>query len=366
MFIMRMPVRKTNDFVFESLPGRIVFGAGRAGRDLAAEVGRLGAGRMLLIAASAESELAAELTAPLGKSVAASFDGVRPHVPTEVAAAAIAVAREAGADGLLSIGGGSTTGTAKAVARATGLPILAVPTTYAGSEMTPVWGETENGVKTTGRDLAVLPKVVLYDPVLTLGLPPSISAASGMNAIAHCVESLYAPGRNPLTTQLALEGIRAVAEALPQVVADPRDLDARGGALYGAYLAGASFAVAGSGLHHKICHALGGAYDLPHAETHSIVIPQVVAFQQPAAGPEMDAVAAALGAGPGEAASKLYSLASTLGLPLSLREIGMPVGGSEAVVDAIVAAAPADNPRPIDADAVRDILAAAEAGTPPP
>ena len=295
----------------------------------------------------------------------ARFDGVRPHVPVEVAAAAVDAAREADADLLLSVGGGSTTGTAKAVALASGLPILAVPTTYAGSEMTPVWGSTEAGRKTTGRDLAVLPKVVVYDPELTVSLPARVTAASGMNAIAHCVEAPYAPGRNPVTTQLALEGIRATAAALPLVVERPEDVEARAGALYGAYLAGSAFAVAGSGLHHKICHALGGAFDLPHAETHSIVLPHVVAFQQPAAAAAMDAVAAALGAGPGTAATALFGLAAALGLPLALREVGMPADGIDQVVEQIVAATPADNPRPVDAAAVRGILLAAYEGRRP-
>jgi maleylacetate reductase len=352
-------------FTYETLPGTVVFGAGSARGQLAEAVDRLGAQRLLLIAATAEAQLADELAAPLGERVKARFDGVRPHVPVQVAAAAVAAAREATVDGLLSVGGGSTTGTAKAVALETGLPIIAVPTTYAGSEMTPVWGSTAEGRKTTGRDLRVLPKVVVYDPELTLGLPAAISAASGMNAIAHCVEAAYAPGRNPVTTQLALEGARATAAALPRIVAHPDDLDARGGALYGAYLAGSAFAVAGSGLHHKICHALGGAFDLPHAETHSIVLPHVVAFQQPAATAAMDAFATALGAAPGGAAGALYALAAKLGLPLSLREIGMPEGGIEEVADAIAAAVPADNPRPVSGADVRRILAAAYAGDQP-
>ncbi|MFN8217332.1 MAG: maleylacetate reductase [Solirubrobacterales bacterium] len=353
------------EFVYEALPGRVVFGAGAARERLGGEVERLGGERLLLVAAGAEAALAEELAAPLGERVVARFDGVRPHGPVEVAAAAEAAAREVDADLLLSVGGGSTTGTAKAVALATGLPILAVPTTYAGSEMTPVWGSTEAGRKTTGRDLRVLPRVVVYDPDLTLTLPAAITAASGMNAIAHCAEAPYAPGRNPVTTQLALEGIRATATALPRILADLGDRDGRAGALYGAYLAGSAFAVAGSGLHHKICHALGGAFDLPHAETHSIVLPHVVAFQQPAAAGAMDAVAAALGAGPGGAATALYDLAASLGLPLALRDVGMPADGAEALAAQIVAATPADNPRPVDEAAVRAILAAAYAGTRP-
>lgn len=353
-------------FTYEALPGRVVFGAGAARDSLAAEIERLGTSRLLLVAGGTSRELAEELVAPLGELVAARFDAVRPHVPAEVAAAAVAAARGADADAVLCIGGGSTTGTAKAVALATGLPIVAVPTTYAGSEMTPVWGSTEAGKKTTGRDPRVLPRVVVYDPELTLALPPSVSAASGMNALAHCVEALYAEGHNPITALVAEEGIRTLAAALPGVVAEPEDLEARTGALYGAYLAGAAFAVAGSGLHHRICHVLGGAFDLPHAETHSIVLPQVVAFEEPAVPELMGRVAAALGAGEERAASALYELAAGMGLPLALRDLGgMPEQGIDEVVPAIVAASPSEYPRAVDEGGVLEILEAAYRGAEP-
>jgi maleylacetate reductase len=355
----------TREFLYEALPGRVVFGPGSARRELVGAVAALGVERLLLIAAAPEAALADELAAALGQRVVGRFDGVRPHVPVEVGAAAVAAAREAGVDAVLSVGGGSTTGTAKAVALATGLPIVAVPTTYAGSEMTPVWGSTEGGTKTTGRDLKVLPRLVVYDPELTTSLPAAITAASGMNALAHCVEALYAPGRNPVTSLIALEGIGALARALPEAVAAPEDVDARSEALYGAYLAGSAFAVAGSGLHHKICHALGGAFDLPHAETHSVVLPHVVAFQQPAAASAMDRVATALGAAPGAAATALFDLGAGLGVPLSLAALGMPADGADEVVDAIVAAVPSDNPRPVDAGDVRRILVAADDGERP-
>jgi alcohol dehydrogenase class IV len=231
--------------------------------------------------------------------------------------------------------------------------------------MTPVWGSTEGARKTTGRDPAVLPKLVVYDPELTFTLPAAVTAASGMNALAHCVEALYAPGRNPVTALIALEAIAALARALPAAVAAPTDLAGRTGALYGAYLGGSAFAVAGSGLHHKICHALGGAFDLPHAETHSIVLPHVVAFQQPAAAMAMDRVANALGARPGGAATALYDLAASLDLPLALRDVGMPADGIDQVAPAILAAVPADNPRPVQVADVGSILAAAYAGKRP-
>ena len=272
------------EFSYEALPGRVVFNIGAARRQLAGEVDRLDISHLLLISTAAEAELAQELAAPLGDRVCAHFTGVRPHVPNEVAEEARSVAQESGAQALLSVGGGSTTGTAKAVALSNGLPIVAVPTTYAGSEMTPVWGLTELGEKVTGTDTRVLPRTVVYDPALTFSLPVGLSTASGLNALAHCVEAFWAPGRNPITSLLAGEGIRAVTQGLPAVVIDGLDPEARSQLLYGAYLSGASFAVAGSGLHHKICHVLGGTFDLPHAETHAVVLPYVLAFNEPAIG----------------------------------------------------------------------------------
>jgi alcohol dehydrogenase class IV len=296
------------EFTYTALPGRVVFGAGAARTRLRDE---LGDGRVLLIAGEPELELARSL-AP---GVSAVFSEVRRHVPVEVARRAVAAAD--GADMLLSVGGGSTTGTAKAVALETGLPIVAVPTTYAGSEMTPVWGMTEAARKTTGRDPRVQPKVVVYDPELTLTLPASVTGPSALNAIAHCVEAFYGPGANPITSLMAEEGIRALARGVPAAVRFPEDLAGRTDTLYGAYLAGAAFAAAGSGMHHKICHILGGAYDLPHADLHGVMIPQVTAWQDPAL---VEGAARALGGAPGGA---LFDLATRIGAPTSLREIGL-------------------------------------------
>ncbi|MDQ3794937.1 MAG: maleylacetate reductase, partial [Actinomycetota bacterium] len=256
-------------FTYEALPGRVVFGAGVSRDKLAEEVGRLDAERVLLVATGQEKELAEELARPLGERLAGRFTGVRPHVPVEVAERARNAAREVGADCLLSVGGGSTTGTAKAVALETELPIVAVPTTYAGSEMTPVYGLTSGQRKRTGKSLKVLPKAVIYDPELTFSLPDFITGPSAMNAMAHCVEAFYAPGANPITSLMAEEGIRTLASGVPAAVSRPENLEGRTQTLYGAYLAGAAFAAAGGGIHHKICHVLGGAYDLPHAETHT-------------------------------------------------------------------------------------------------
>jgi maleylacetate reductase len=352
-------------FAYDALPGRVVFGVGLARSALLAEVDRLGAERLLVITDSREAPRADGLVNPFRSRVVGSFSRSRPHVPDEVADAAVAMARATGADGLMAIGGGSTTGTAKAVALVTGLPILAVPTTYAGSEMTPIWGKTTARRKMTGRADVVLPKVVLYDPELTLSLPASAALASGMNAMAHAVEALYAPGRNPVTSVIAEEAIRTLAASISLVAAEPSGLNGRSLALYGACLAGCAFAVAGSGLHHKICHVLGGAFDLPHADTHSVILPHVVAFQQRTVPELMDRVAADLGVGPGEAATALKRLAEVAGIPLALRDIGAPRDGLDALAQPILESLPADSPGPPSAEDIRAILAAAYTGGSP-
>ena len=268
-------------FVHDTLPQRVSFGSGEAAARLEREVADLGASRVMVIASKREMDTAGTLTGNL--RVLLRYDDVVMHVPVEVAARAREAAATHNVDAIVSIGGGSTTGLAKAIALTTGLPVVAVPTTYAGSEATAVWGLTEGNRKTTGTDPRVLPKVIVYDATLTLTLPVPISVASGLNALAHCVDAMWAPKADPINAALAAEGIRALAEGLPKVVTDPSGIDGREHALYAAYLSAVAFASAGSGLHHKICHVLGGAYNLPHAQTHAIVLPYVLAFNGPAA-----------------------------------------------------------------------------------
>ena len=348
-------------FTYETLPGRVVFGAGASRDKLAEEVRRLDARRVLLVATEREKESVEELADPLGDRLVGLFTGVRPHVPVEVAERARDAAREA--DCLLSVGGGSTTGTAKAVALETGLPIIAVPTTYAGSEMTPVYGLTSGQRKRTGMSPKVLPKTVIYDPELTVSLPPSITGPSAMNAIAHCVEAFYAPGANPIASLMAEEGIRALTSGVPTAVSDPEDLEGRTETLYGAYLAGAAFASAGGGIHHKICHVLGGAYDLPHAETHTVILPQAVAFNERAIPEVMERVARTLGAE--ESAPGLHDLAKRIGAPTALKDIGMKEEDLDEAVTLVLEEAPRDNPRPVDEAGIRQLLEDAYAGRRP-
>lgn len=355
-----------SSFVHDVPASRVVFANGSISR-VGEEFERLGCSRALLVAGGPEQVYADRVAEGLGDRVVARFRDVVMHVPLATAQQAVATAVESGCDGVIAVGGGSSIGAAKAVARDTGLPILAIPTTYAGSEMTPIWGQTEGDRKTTGRDIKVLPKTVLYDPELTLSLPADLSAASGMNAIAHLVEGLYAPGVSPISALQAEEGIRALASALPRVVADPLDLAARGDALYGAWLAGWTLGTTGMGIHHKICHTLGGALDLPHAQTHSAVIPYATAFNEAYAPRAMEAVVRALstaGISSTSAGAGIWELARSIEAPTSLKEVGFDPSMVEKAVAIIVAAQPT-NPRPVDPDGTRALLLAAYDGSRP-
>jgi maleylacetate reductase len=347
-------------FEYELPPRRVVFGPGAADR-LAGEVDRLGVSRALLVASR---RLSGELVRRLGRRCAGSFTEVVQHVPVETATAAREVARQLGADCLVACGGGSAVGLAKAVALERPLPIVALPTTYAGSEMTPIWGLTTGRRKQTGRDRGVAPAVVIYDPVLTLGMPARLTGSSGMNAVAHCVEGLYGPGANPVTDALATDGLRRLAGGLAVSVREPADLEARGQALLGAHLAGSVLAVAGVAIHHQLCHLLGGALGLDHADLNAVVLPHAVRFVAPAVPRQLAMVAAALGAEPAQGAGALYDLARTLGTPSSLAELGM-TAAELGPLAASAAARVSQRPRPAGPQQLRALLEAAWTGQRP-
>jgi maleylacetate reductase len=348
-------------FEHESYSQRVLFAAHEAAAGVAHEVTRLGSASVMLIASATEKELAGRVSA--GTPVALHYDDVVMHVPVDVAERARAAALEHEVDVLLSVGGGSTTGLAKAIALTTGLPIIAVPTTYAGSEATNVWGLTQGGQKTTGIDERVLPKVIVYDAALTVSLPVPMSVASGLNALAHSVDSMWAPRTDPIDQAIAAEGIRALRLGLPALVADPTGLPGREQTLYGAYLSAVAFASAGSGLHHKICHVLGGKYDLPHAQTHAIVLPYVLAFNGPSAPDAERRLAAAFDAD--RAIDGLQSLRERLDAPRALRDIGFTEADIPAAAAAILPAVPADNPTPVTTENLEQLLRAAWDGVDP-
>jgi maleylacetate reductase len=309
-----------NPFAYDQPQARVVFGPGRLA-DVGAEVERLGGRKVMLISDWAAATPASEVSGQLGSRLALAWDEVAQHVPVELAERARSAASDASIDCVVCIGGGSSTGLAKAIALSHAVPIVAVPTTYAGSEQTPIYGLTGGRRKETGKNAIVQPKIVVYDPELTLGLPPNVTGPSAFNALAHSVESLYAPGHNPITSILALEGVRAIHDSLPTVMVSPGDVDARGLLLYGAYLSGVALGTTASGLHHKLCHVLGGRYNLVHADAHSVILPHAIAFNAPALPEEMARLAAALGVPGGNPASALWDLAVASNVPTRLADL---------------------------------------------
>jgi len=349
-------------FAYNGLPTRVVFGSGTAA-NLKSEIERTPCRRAFVIGGPQQAATVEAIAASLGDLAAGSFTGAAMHTPTDVTQTALERFRACDADCTVAVGGGSATGLGKAIALRADVMQFVLPTTYAGSEMTPILGETENGFKTTQRSNKVLPEVTIYDVDLTLTLPAALSVTSGMNAIAHAVEALYAQDRNPIISVMAEQAIAALGRALPAIVVDPHDRKARADALYGAWLCGMCLGSVGMALHHKLCHVLGGTFDLPHAETHTVVLPHALAYNAVAAPAADEIVARVLGAG-GDGASALFNLASSLSAPASLRSLGMPEAGIDRAADLAVKN-PYWNPRPLARDAIRDLIARAWAGEPP-
>lgn len=352
---------KLDGFVYDARTPRIVFGAGSRS-SIAQECERLGVERALVVCTPGRIGLAVELQQLTAGRVGGVFAHARQHVPTSDLDAAQAEEASAGTDGYLAIGGGSATGFAKALALQSGFPIIALPTTYSGSEMTPVWGITEAGRKITGRDDRVLPRTVIYDAELTLTLPPEIAGPSGLNAMAHCVGALSAPDADPINSLFAEEGIRVMSAALSVIAGAPDDVAARSEAMYAACLSGLALGATRMGLQHRLAHLLGGTFGLPHAETHAVLLPQTVWRSSADSRDAMARVARALGAA--DAARGLYDLAGRIGAPQSLRELGMR---EDQVPQAAAAAAAMERERGEAWSEARltELLQAAYAGHPP-
>jgi maleylacetate reductase len=350
-----------NDFIYTALPARVVFGEGKLA-SIQEEVETIGATRALVLCTPPQRAQAEQVAELLGSRLAGIHDGAEMHVPIESARKARELAAELEADCAIAIGGGSTIGLGKAIALEAPIPIIAIPTTYAGSEMTPIFGITEGGLKRTGKDVRVLPRSVIYDPDLTMSLPLGMSLVSGMNAIAHAAEGLYAKDGNPVMSLMAEEGIRALAQGLPALVEAPQDREARSRCLYGAWLCGTVLGHVGMALHHKLCHTLGGSFNLPHAETHTIVLPHALAYNSPAAPEAMERIAAAIGAS--DAPVGLHRMAVKLGVPTALRDLGVKEDDLDRACE-IALANPYWNPRPIEAAPLRDLLQRAWEGAEP-
>lgn len=348
-------------FIYEINPGRILFGSGSLSK-LPDEADRLGLKRLLVVTTSGHEGRGKEALSLLGPRGAGLFADARAHTPIEITARACKLATESRADGIVAIGGGSTIGLSKALALRTDLPQIVAPTTYAGSEVTPILGETLEAVKTIRRSPRIIPEVVIYDTTLTLTLPVPLSTASGLNAVAHAAEALYAQDCNPLIAMLAEEGIRAMLAALPQIGRDPRNESARCGALYGAWLCGTSLAAVGMALHHKLCHVLGGAFDIAHAGLHAVILPHALAYNLSVAHEARRTLSRAVGAE--DPVNALFTIGRRLGAPTSLRDLGMPEDGIDRAADLAVQN-PYWNPRPVARAAIRTLIARAWAGLPP-
>ncbi|MET8435637.1 maleylacetate reductase and hydroxyquinol 1,2-dioxygenase domain-containing protein [Streptomyces sp900116325] len=340
------------NFVHTSHPSRVIFGTGTVGQ-VRDEVERLGCSRVLLLAGPAVAKAAARVRDVLGDLIVAEFDGAAMHTPVEVTERALDVLREHAADCLVAVGGGSTTGLAKALALRTELPQVILPTTYAGSEVTPVLGETQGGRKITQSSPAILPETVVYDVEFTRDLPVGMSVTSGVNALAHAVEALYSPQANPVIDGMALDAVGRIARALPVLVAQPSDTGARADLLHAAWLAGTCLASVGMGLHHKLCHTLGGTFGLPHAETHTVILPHAMAYNAPAAPDVMNRIAEALDVA--DAPSGVFDLIASVGGPTSLGRLGMAQADLPEAARLAVAT-PYPNPRELTYQGIESLL----------
>lgn len=351
------------NFIYETQATRVVFGPGKIS-EVKAEIQALGRNRALVIATPGFNKLPEKIAEYLGEVCVGIHQEAVQHVPIEVVKQSMQVVESLQVDSLVAVGGGSAIGLAKAIAMNTALPILAIPTTYAGSEMTPIWGITENGLKKTGKDFNVKPKVVIYDPHLTVTLPEGLTVTSGMNAIAHCVEGIYAENKNPIISLLAEEGIHAISSSLPKILENPQDIESRSQAQYGCWLGGTVLGSVGMALHHKLCHVLGGSYNLPHAETHTVVLPHAIWYNASHIPEEMKALARALGTEVEDVAGSLFDLIQSLNAPTSLAEIGMKEEDLDEAAENVTKN-PYYNPRPIDKAAIRQLLECAYKGERP-
>ena len=348
-------------FVFQGRIPRVVFGAGSLSH-LERELEVIKAQSVLLLCTPRQKKSIEEICKRLGSRCAGIFANAEMHVPIAVADEGSRVARETGADCLVAIGGGSTIGLAKAIALTSSLPILAIPTTYSGSEMTPIYGVTRDQEKKTGRSDVVLPKAVIYDPDLTMNLPVATSVTSGINAIAHAAEGLYARDANPVMSAIAEEGMRALVRGLPQLLVGGDAQEARADCLYGSWLCGVVLGNVGMGLHHKLCHTLGGTFNLPHAETHSVILPYVLAYNADAAPHAMARIAQLFSAA--NAAQAMFDFECGLGAPQSLKKLGMPESGLDLCAK-MVAKEAYPNPEKVEEKRVRELLEQAYSGIRP-
>ncbi|KAK0444828.1 iron-containing alcohol dehydrogenase [Armillaria borealis] len=348
-------------FVYNALPSRVVFGNGTLSQ-VVQEMANLGCSRALILTTPRQVAQGEKLKELVGDKAIGMYTNATMHTPTNVTDDAVGVVQKLDADVVVAVGGGSTIGLAKAIALRTDLPQIVIPTTYSGSEATAIIGQTENGLKTTQKTLRVLPEVIIYDISLTLTLPLRVTITSGLNAIAHAIEALYSKEASPITDTLAEQGILSIAKALPVIMNDSGNLDARSEALYGAWACGTCLGAVGMGLHHKLCHTLGGTFNMPHAETHTVILPHSMAYNAPYAQEAMEKVAKILGVS--NAAQGIFDLSKSLGAPPTLKELGMKEEDLEKAAD-IASKSPYPNPAPLEKEKIMQLLKNAYAGVRP-
>jgi len=348
-------------FTYNGQPSRVIFGAATSAL-IVDEIERLRASRILVLSTAGQEGEARKLASMIGEKVVGVYPGAVMHTPVAATEEGVRLTMALQVDCLVALGGGSTTGLSKAIALRTDVNQIIVPTTYAGSEMTPIVGETRGGEKVTQSSPRILPEVVIYDVDLTMSLPAGVSGTSGINAIAHAVEALYARERNPVISMLAIEGIEALYGALPVIAGNPSSVDGRWNALYGAWLSGICLGSVGMALHHKLCHILGGTLGLPHAETHAIILPHALAYNAPSVPEAMAKLRKALRTD--DPPMAFFELSGRVGAKRALSDIGMAVSDIEVAVEQAFER-PYWNPQPLQKSAIRDLLSLAHAGAPP-
>lgn len=351
-------------FEYTINPGRVVFGPGSI-KKLPDELSRLSLKSPLLLSTPnqvSDVENLANILKSASITPAGIYSNATMHTPSNITSEALQDLQSNSADSIVSIGGGSTIGLGKALSIRTGLPHICIPTTYAGSEMTPILGETQDGRKTTRSDPKILPGTVIYDVDLTMTLPTGLSATSGVNAIAHAVESLYAKNTNPIIRLFAIEGIKSLAASLPVIInEDAHDKPARERAQYGAWLCGVTLGSSAMALHHKLCHTLGGSFNLPHAETHTIVLPHALSYNAPAIPNQMADIASALPDSNGDAIKGLNVLLQKLKVKRALKDFGMKEEDVAKATD-IAMSAQYPNPRPLEEAGIKEVIRRCWAG----
>ena len=349
--------------VYNATPPRILFGSGSVSQ-IDAEVQRLGAHRALIISTPGRSRLADSIAPMLGKNFAGVLSEAISQVPIELAIRGRKQVAELGADCLIAVGGGASIGLAKGVALELGIPVIAIPTTYSGSEMTGFCGITIHGIKRMHTSLNMLARTVIYDPELTLELPCEVSAASAMNALAHCIDAAVVNTCSPIIAQAAYEGARVIMNSIGRVAKYPADIEARTEALYGAYLSGAAL-TGGFALQHGLAHVLGGSFNVSHGLSHALVLPHVTAFHAQHFPHMMEPVAHAMGVPVSQLGIAVFELLVQTGLPTGLSQVGFIRADLDRAADITIETDNGQTPIRLTRAMVRNLLEATYLGVRP-